>query len=405
MTSLGPTSSIVARFLSDSFDTAKAGRALEVYQAAKEYYDRGLVPRSSHYVLGWIIYYAMHQIPPHNILSRKKMLAHYLQLNVPKPHKLHSMILLEALRLSGNARSLCYKAQKRPGVGFSLVRFAELWDLSNLRPGDWRRKEYGGKLQDSTVERFIAHYVAELEETRSLPSDGFMDVIYKAHSMNPLSIAMLRRLSTVYILQGDNASARKLLRFAVLLAPREYELWRKIALTVDPAEEPECCLALLHRALVSSSRPEDAGAARLALARFWIDKHNPDFALWELNKYLSMQSGRKKVVTGSYQSLIGHIPPGATAQDPGEAYAGLEPLSDREAYSCIREVSLTLTYIQPACELRRGMLPAVWRLTDSDGEDYWIRPRSFSLPSDMEEGTGIMARIVNGNVVTARISG
>ena len=40
------------------------------------------LPLKSHYPMGRIIYYALHQSPAHAIQERKMLLAHYLRLNV-----------------------------------------------------------------------------------------------------------------------------------------------------------------------------------------------------------------------------------------------------------------------------------------------------------------------------------
>ena len=85
--------------ISDGVDLAKAGKALEVYSLLKGEFESGNVAAHSHYPLGWILYYALHQSGEKAFHERKVMLKQYLQLTLKKPHKLHSMILTEAIRL------------------------------------------------------------------------------------------------------------------------------------------------------------------------------------------------------------------------------------------------------------------------------------------------------------------
>ena len=77
------------------------------------------------------------------------MLARYLRLQVERPHKLHSMILTEAFRLYKDAAEASFIAKNKEGFNpvsdatrFSIVKFTNLWDLNNLRHGDWKRKEH-----------------------------------------------------------------------------------------------------------------------------------------------------------------------------------------------------------------------------------------------------------------------
>ena len=159
----------LSTYVSDGFEKAKRGEALEVYTTVCPYFDRGELPTSRHYAFGWIIYYAMHQSPEQEIAARRQMLGRYLKLSLVKPHKLHSMILTEAIRLRREADDK-----------FSLMKFLPLWNLANLRPGDWRRKEVDGKPVSSTVEKLITQYVNEAIATgQSLPED-FKAVFDKA---------------------------------------------------------------------------------------------------------------------------------------------------------------------------------------------------------------------------------
>ena len=158
----------ISRYVSDGFVRAKAGEALAVYASVAPIHTSGALPPERHYSLGWIIYYALHQSAPGDILPRKRMLAHYLGLRTPRPHKLHSMILTEAIRLYRDARDSAVAARLK-GIphdaarDFSLVKFMRLWDFRHLRPGDWRRKLQEGKPMSATVEKLITHYVDELE--------------------------------------------------------------------------------------------------------------------------------------------------------------------------------------------------------------------------------------------------
>ena len=75
----------IIKFVSDGFDRAKGGAAIETYNSIVHHNDMRVLPQKCHYPMGWIIYYALHQSPAHAIQERKQLLAHYLRLNVTEP--------------------------------------------------------------------------------------------------------------------------------------------------------------------------------------------------------------------------------------------------------------------------------------------------------------------------------
>ena len=128
------------KMISNGFESAKAGNAVKVYEHVAPFHDNGSMPIKSHYPFGWIIYYALHQSHDGNIDTRKRMLARYLKLQIKVPHKLHSMILTEAIHLYKDSKDAVYNNKSDKSVRFSIVNFFKLWNQDNLRPGDWNRK-------------------------------------------------------------------------------------------------------------------------------------------------------------------------------------------------------------------------------------------------------------------------
>lgn len=102
----------IIKYVSDGFIKAKAGNAMAIYTGITKIFNAGDLPEKSYYPYGWIIYYALHQCPAHEIKIRKEMLANYLMLHLIVPHKLHSMILQEATRLYKDAVNAAYGKKK-----------------------------------------------------------------------------------------------------------------------------------------------------------------------------------------------------------------------------------------------------------------------------------------------------
>ncbi len=207
------------KMISDGFESAKAGNAVKVYNHVAPFHDNGSMPVKSHYPFGWIIYYALHQSHDGNIDIRKRMLARYLKLQVKVPHKLHSMILTEAIHLYKDSKDAVYNNKSDKSVRFSIVNFFKLWNQDNLRPGDWNRKSFDDKPLSSTVEKLLTLCVDELEETRILPSPDFIALIDNAVIRYPDSFNLMSQRAALHILANETAKAAELLRKALLSLP------------------------------------------------------------------------------------------------------------------------------------------------------------------------------------------
>ena len=405
----------LARYISDGFEVAKNGNALPVYQFGLPHLEVGQLPTRSHYAFGWIIYYALHQQPSHEINERKKMLANYLKLSVTKPHKLHSMILLEAMRLYKDAKDVAFNAKGKDAPKFSIVRFAELWDLSNLRPGDWRRKEYEGKDMSSTAEKLITLYVDEIEEANQnilSTSPQFISVIDRAVAEFPDSFNLLSQRAALHALCGETEAAKSLLKKALLYAPGKFFLWSRLASLYSPDSDPRRHVALLYKALRSPGQEQFKGRIRLALAEAFVMKSQHHFALWELNSVRQTYEGNGWHLPRAYESAMGKIPQGAVPENPEPLYHRLEPLADEEVYDALPVVRVTKTYHKnpdPNAQQQNGRQnygkPAVaWRVTDAQGNNYWLQPHRFKIPADLPIGTVLDIRLHNGRPIKAQLA-
>ncbi len=399
----------LGQFISDGFDTAKYGNAIDIYKEVLPHLDANEIPPKSHYALGWIIYYALHQQPDHEIAARKLMLANYLKLRVAKPHKLHSMILTEAMRLYRNAKDVAFNARNNPRgetpVNFSIVKFAELWDLNNLRPGDWNRKIYEGKEMTSTAEKFITLYVDELENTRTIPSQSFMMTIDRAMMEYRDSYNLMMQRAAVHQLSGEKEQARGLLRNALLYAPGKPFLWSRLASLYSPEEESRKHVALLYKALQAPGPEQFKGRIRLSLANALILKGMHHNALWELEKVKKTYEANGWNMPKAYKSAMSEIPEGTLAEDPEGLYKRMEHIADDEVYSVLPAVRVTKTYHKNpdpnAQQTGKGYgKPAVaWRVTDESGTNYWLQPHRFGLQPDLPLGTALDIRLHNSRPV------
>ncbi len=273
--------------ISDGFEKAKAGDAIATYKSILPYAEDGSMPYKSHYAFGWIIYYALHQSDKKEISERKHMLARYFKLSLTKPHKLHSMVLTEAINLYKDAKEMAYGKKESETVKFSIIKFANIWDLSNLRDGDWRRKEVDGTKVGSTVEKLITAYVDELEETATLPSDEFNAVMGKAMGQYSDSDNFLSQYATLCVMSGKQDEAAAILRKALLVAPGKFHLWAKLASLTPAKDNPHLHVALLYKGLLAPGQEKFKGRIRLSLADVlartpWLTIRRNCIAVWNI---------------------------------------------------------------------------------------------------------------------------
>ncbi len=149
----------------------KKGDAYQSYATISQIYDKGELPNRFFTDYGWVIYRALHQNPQLDVIERKKLLVHYLSLNLPTPSTLHSLILSEAVRI-----------EQAVPLSFLFSAFLDKWDLANLRDEDWvgGENEQGQQLP-SLVEKTITVYVKEMLITHEVsPSDDFLNVLERA---------------------------------------------------------------------------------------------------------------------------------------------------------------------------------------------------------------------------------
>ncbi len=401
------------KFVSDGFDRAKGGAAVEVYGEVTPYYDGHALHIKSHYPYGWIIYYALHQSPTSAIRERKQMLARYLSLQLVRPHKLHSMILTEASRLYRDAADAADNIRVKEGLNhvtdatrFSIVKFSKLWDLNNLRPGDWRRKEHEGKELPSTVEKLITSYVDELYAARIPASPEFMAIIERALQEYPGSSNLYAQCAQLYELVGDNSAAIEMLRNAILASSSKFYLWSRLAGFITGNDELRLKVSLLYKALCCPGQEDFKGKIHLNLAAVLAEGGAFPQAKWELRYVQDLYEGKGWNLPRLYREAKKKIPSGTQAADPSAIYKKVEHLADDFIYESLPAIPVKKTYHKPASETtdrygnhRPGR--TAWRVTDVNGTNYWLTPSYFNIQENLPTDTQLNIKVFNGKVVKA----
>lgn len=394
----------IIKKVSDGVDAAKAGNALATYTECLPFFADGSLPLKSHYAFAWILYYALHQSADSAVMERKRMLANYFKLRVVTPHKLHSMILTEAVRLAKDARNAAFGNDK--AEPFSLVSFMRLWNFANLRPGDWRRKKSpDGKPMSSLAEKVITLYVSELQEKSLQPDPAFMQVMEQALAAFPDSFNLLSQRAAIHILAGEKEEASRMLKAALLEAPGKFFLWSRLASVVDAAAQPHLQIALLFKALKAPGQEQFKGKVRMALAETLEARGSYPMALHELEKVKSLYEANGWHLSKRFNELLKKIPAGTVPADPTDAYRRVEHMADEYVYDALPAIAVKKDYHKNPDPNKTGYgrPVAAWRVIDADGNKYWLTPSRHGIDPDLPLGTPLTIRLHADKVVKASL--
>ncbi len=394
----------IKAIVSAGFERAKAGEALKVCGELEPILQQTPLPHNCHYAYAWILYYALHQSAQSDITPRKQMLARYFRLEVTRPHKLHSMILTEAIRLYRDAREKAFGKREDEVVKFSIMAFMEIWNASHLRPGDWRRKDVNGQRLPSTVEKLLTVYVDELSEKSQMPPATFQPVIDKARELYADSYNLHAQTAALHIIEGKPEEAGARLRKALLLAPLKFHLWSRLAATVDAAANPRLHIALLQQALASPGQEQFKGRVHLALAQALLKAGQPAYARFELDAVLRIYQANDWHLPAAYRETLAGIPEKTVGADPTPLYRRLSLIAYEEIYRELPTIEVVKTYHKapdPAkMQNGRGKAVTAWRLTDAAGNNYWVQPHRFGFAPDLPLGSKLAIRAFQGKAVS-----
>lgn len=94
--------------------------------------------------MGWIIYRRLKQHDRISSVAMRHLLWRFLQLNLPRPSLLHSLVLYAVLKNYADCED------------FNLLEFLKCWSIQNLRLEDWKgQRTQDGKFLPSLVERCL----------------------------------------------------------------------------------------------------------------------------------------------------------------------------------------------------------------------------------------------------------
>ena len=247
----------------------------ELYTRIATMQKEGTLDKSLYSDFGWLIYYLLRNTPLNSVLRCKRYLIQYLNLQLPRPSLLHSLMLSIALKL-----------KKKIPSQFRIMDFLNLWGVENLRDEDFEKfKPESGRSHNSMVENMISICAKELKSTGNYQvNEEFAKVIDKAllkHETNP-HLPLYK--ATVLVAQGNKKEALEYYKTLLRRWPRKFFLWSN-AEELVPYTEKDLKIALLCKAITTARDKAFLGDIRLRLANQLYKKGLYSNALHELEQY------------------------------------------------------------------------------------------------------------------------
>lgn len=374
-----------------AYAQAKAGNGEGAYAIVSSIYNDGRLPDDQTNAYGWIIYYSLKQQSDNDVerlvVERKRRLMRYIELGLPSPSLLHSLILSEAVRI-----------ERTTPLKFVLHNFFDLWGGSDkLRPEDWEQFEGEHGTLPSLVEKLVTVYVKEVMTDGRDPSEDFVTLIDKALGTFGNNQNLPRQRAQIYLHFNQKGKAIDLYRKQLKRNPSRYYLWAELAALVEDADTR---LALTCMALSIKTKEDFLGKIRIYLAEQLCDR----------NEY-ALAAGQLALVRRCYERQGWHIPPtiakvsdripAETAEADGRDF--IRRHAD-EADIYLYDNAIHTTLVKSGETTDRKTQKRRWWAADADGNRYSFDPRRLHLPGKCPDGTAIKAVIADKRVLQASVS-
>jgi tetratricopeptide (TPR) repeat protein len=336
---------------------------------------------------GWLTYYALKQTAVGEVHKRKALLNQYLQLDLPKPSILHSLILVEAIKVEQNTP-----------LQFRIRDFIRIWGLEHLREEDWEqyRTEEGNTLP-STVEKLIGVYTKELKTDGVESSEDFRQLVDKALVKYPKNQNMPYYKATVLISQGKVQDALTYYKTLILQTPSKFYLWNQ---TAELVEDIDTKIGLLCKALTCGADDEFLGGVRLKLASLLYLKGMRENAKHELERYRETYHNKGWNLKPEFWQIYNHISVVEKEVDNYMIYSEYAIKADEFIYSSLPTV-VAVKVADTQCEDRNrpGRKNTIWILRTSSDTIRLRKPTKFQLSKHTPNGAIFDIKLQNGRIV------
>ncbi len=372
----------------DAVENAKSGAdAFSAHQQATAWYHEGQLDRQLYSDFGWLTFYALKQTALGESQKRKALLNQYLKLDLPKPSILHSLILVEAIKVEQNTP-----------LQFRIRDFIRIWGLENLREEDWEqyRTEEGNTLP-STVEKLIGVYTKELKTDGVESPEDFDLLVDKALAKYPKSQNMPYFKATVLLSQGKVQEALNYYKNLILQFPSKFYLWNQ---TAELVEDIDTKIGLLCKALTCGADDEFLGGVRLRLASLLCQKGIRKNAKYELERYRETYRNKGWNLKPEFWQVYNQVNSVDKAIDNNMLYSEYAVKADEFIYSSLPTVvAVKVAETQSEDRNRPGRKITTWVLRTAKDTIRLRKPTKFCLKRRTPNGAIFDVKLHDGKIV------
>lgn len=378
--------------IKDAVENAKGGvDAISAHRQATIWYNEGELDKPVYPDFGWLTYYALKQTPAGEVHKRKNLLNQYLQLDLPRPSILHSLILAEAIKVEQNTP-----------LQFRFRDFIRIWGLENLREEDWEQYQTEkGHTLPSTVEKLIGVYARELKTDGVEALEDFSKLVDKALVKYPKSQNMPYFKATVLISQGKVQEALAYYKNLILQFPSKFYLWNQ---TAELVEDIETKIGLLCKALTCGTDDEFLGGVRLRLASLLYQKGFRENAKHEVERYRETYQNKGWNLKPEFWQIYNQLSSVEKAIDNNMIYSEYAVKADEFIYSSLPTVvAVKVAETQSEDRNHPGRKITTWILRTPNDTIRLRKPAKFLLNRRTPNGVIFDVKLLDGRIVWIKV--
>lgn len=249
---------------------SKENKITEAINLFRDIANRNALPEYYHESYGWAIYKQFYQrLKKMDSITCRTLLRDYLRLQNIRPSHLHSLIMLQAIRISEQHND------------FRILPFFKLWGTDSFTPEDWLPSETNNKTYTPRAQKIIEKIFDTLKTEKYAAAAEFIDLFKLASLKLSDSKFIKRKYAILLSASGHKDEARKLY-ISLLKEYNEWYIWHELSSLIP---EPEMRLSCLCKALSKTKIEDYIGEVRLHAAEAFLNLGFRDEAARELALY------------------------------------------------------------------------------------------------------------------------
>lgn len=363
------------------------GDAISSHKQISILYNNGELDKQLYEDFGWLTYYALKQTNISDVGNMKILLNLYLQLNLPKPSMLHSLILSEAVKI-----------EKNTPLQFRIRDFIRLWGLENLRAEDWEQfQTANGNTMPSLVEKLISVYVKEIVTDHVEAPNNFCQLVDKALEAFPGNQNLPLYKAKVLISQGKTDEALSYYKNMILKTPSKFSLWSHAAELIDDIDTK---VGLLCKALTCGVEDKFIVNVRLTLAKLLIQIGMPEYAKYELEQYRQTCQNNGWNIKTDFYNLYNQLQSLKAVDSNNEIYGIYSAKADEFIYSAFPTIlAVKVDEQQNNDRNHPGRKITTWILRTEKSTERLRKPTKYGLSRHTPNGAAFDIKVDNGKIV------